>query len=191
MPTGKMTVVYDACVLYPSILRDFLLTLAKSGIFRAKWTDDIQDEWSRNLLRNRPDLGGTVIDRIRSNMEAAIPDALVSKKTYRHLIEAVTLPDPGDRHVVAAAIASKASYVITFNLSDFPADKLNQFGVSALLPDEFVLRLIALGSEEVLECLEEQRARYRKPPQTLSELLAKLSKDGLLKSSAEIQRMVT
>jgi len=53
---SSFTAVYDACVLYPAPLRDFLMWLALSGRFRAKWTMEIHNEWKRNLLKNRPDL---------------------------------------------------------------------------------------------------------------------------------------
>ena len=51
---ASTTVIYDACVLYPSALRDFLIQLAMADLFKARWTDHIHDEWIRNLLKNRP-----------------------------------------------------------------------------------------------------------------------------------------
>ena len=78
MTSSPFTAVYDACVLYPAPLRDFLMWLALSGCFRARWSADIHDEWKRNLLRNRADLTAGQLDRTASLMDRAIPDALVT-----------------------------------------------------------------------------------------------------------------
>lgn len=72
------TVLFDACVLYPAPLRDFLLNLACSGIFRARWSNEIHDEWIRNLLISRPDLTAAQLQRTRELMNHAVPDSIVS-----------------------------------------------------------------------------------------------------------------
>lgn len=112
-------VILDACVLYPAPLRDFLLELAGSGIFRARWTDLIHDEWIRNLLEARPDLSPERLARTRQLMDASILGSLV--EGFEDLISALDLPDPDDRHVLAAAIHSGSDAIITMNLKDFPA----------------------------------------------------------------------
>lgn len=71
------TVVYDACVLYPAPLRDFLVRLAVTGAFRARWTEAIHDEWVRNLLANRADLSREKLERTVALMNQAVPDCLV------------------------------------------------------------------------------------------------------------------
>lgn len=77
MRISPFTVVYDACVLYPAPLRDFLMWLALSGCFRARWSERIHGEWKRSLLRNRPDLTQAQLDRTSALMDAAVPDCLV------------------------------------------------------------------------------------------------------------------
>lgn len=114
----RYTVVLDACVLYPAPLRDLLLSLASAGMFGARWTEMIQDEWQRNLLKNRPDLKDQ-IPRTVELMNSAIEDCLI--QGYERLIDSFALPDPNDRHVLAAAIAGHADAIVTFNLKDFPA----------------------------------------------------------------------
>jgi predicted nucleic acid-binding protein len=131
----QYTVVFDACVLYPAPLRDFLLRLSTTGLFAAKWTDHIHDEWVRNVLKSRPDLEGK-LPRTRDLMNRAVPDALVTG--YETLIEKLELPDADDRHVLAAAIRSGAQAIITFNLKDFPDDALAQYGIEAIHPDLFI-----------------------------------------------------
>jgi len=137
LPCSNFTVVFDACVLYPSILRDLLVTLAKAGLFRAKWTDDIHDEWIRSPLINRPDLSPEILNRTRRLMDSAVLDALIDPARYRPLISSFILPDPGDRHVLAAAVASQAEMIVTFNLKDFPESALAPHGVTAGLSGPF------------------------------------------------------
>ncbi len=93
------TALYDACVLYPAPLRDLLLQLALTGLFRARWSATIHDEWTRNVLLDRPDLTAAQLQHTRALMDAAVPDALVVG--YEKLIPSLTLPDPDDRHVLA------------------------------------------------------------------------------------------
>lgn len=107
MRYSPLTAVYDACVLYPAPLRDFLMWLALSGRFRARWTADIHKEWKRNLLKNRPDLTLEQLDRTSMLMDRAIPDGEVTG--YEALIQGLSLPDADDRHVLAAAIRCNAS----------------------------------------------------------------------------------
>ena len=96
-------VVYDACVLYPARLRDLLIRIARIGIARARWTDEILDECFRSILENRPDLDESALRRTRELMIKAVPDCMVTG--YEDLIEGLTLPDQDDRHVLAAPSA--------------------------------------------------------------------------------------
>jgi predicted nucleic acid-binding protein len=118
-------VILDACVLYPAPLRDLLLWLALSGIYRPRWTEMIHEEWMRSLLKERPDLARDRLERTRKLMDKAVPDSLVSG--YEGLIGGLSLPDPDDRHVLAAAIHGGAEIIVTFNLADFPPDTLGHY----------------------------------------------------------------
>lgn len=110
---------YDACVLHPAGLRDLLVRLATTGMFRAHWSADILDEMVRSILRRRPDLTEAQLARTRQLMCDAVPDCLTTG--YEELIDGLHLPDPDDRHVLAAAIRSGSQVTVTENLSDFPA----------------------------------------------------------------------
>ena len=139
--------VYDASVLYPSTTRDLLIRIAQAGLVQAKWTDTILDEVFDNLTANRPDLDPARLQRTRTLMAAAIRDVLVAG--YEPLIEAVTLPDPDDRHVLATAIRARAQLIVTNNLRDFPATALTRWDVQAVGPDDFVRAQIDLDRDLV------------------------------------------
>ena len=98
---STFTALYDACVLYPAPLRDLLLRLALTDLFRARWSNEIHDEWIRNVLANRPDLKREQLERTRELMNSNVRDSVVSD--YEDLIDGLQLPDQGDRHVSAGA----------------------------------------------------------------------------------------
>jgi hypothetical protein len=75
--SARYTAILDACVLYPAPLRDLLLSLAQSGLYHARWTNQIQDEWVRNLLINRPDLKAEDLARTCQAMNASVLDCLI------------------------------------------------------------------------------------------------------------------
>jgi predicted nucleic acid-binding protein len=118
----NLAVLDDACILYPAPLRDLLMQLAVSHLFSAKWTNEIHEEWMRNLLENRPDLRREQLERTRNLMNAHVQDCLVTG--YEELIPVLTLPDPKDRHMLAAAIRSGSNVIVTFNLKHFPENEL-------------------------------------------------------------------
>lgn len=172
----RFTVVYDACVLYPAPLRDFLMHLALTGLFAAKWSDDIHDEWIAGLLRTRPELAEP-LQRTRQLMNAAVPDALV--KGYKNLIPGLTLPDPDDRHVLAAAIRANAQIIVTFNTKDFPSSILDEYGVEALHPDLFVEHQLGLNEAAVITAAKRHRASLRHPEKSAIEYLETMAAQGL------------
>jgi len=166
------TVIFDACVLYPASLRDLLLELSTEGIFLARWTDQIHDEWIEAVLRNAPagaPITAQKLARTRELMNQAIPDSLV--QGYEKLIDALHLPDPDDRHVLAAAIVARAGAIITMNLKDFPEETLVSFGVEAQHPDDFLLYQFDLAQDKVLGAVKRLRARLKNPPKTADEYL--------------------
>ena len=174
---SKPVVLYDACVLYSAPLRDTLVSLAITGLFRARWTEAIHEEWTRNLREARPDLPPAQLDRTRRLMNAAVPDSVVTG--YEGRIETLHLPDPDDRHVLAAAIHARAQVIVTLNLRDFPSAALVDFGLRAEPPDAFVSGLLREHPQEVTAALARQRRRLNNPPQSVEEFLATLSRQGL------------
>lgn len=153
------------------------MRLALTDRFRARWSDAIHDEWIRNLLRQRPELDPAALEKTRTLRNSSVRDSLV--ESFEYLIAAIELPDPDDRHVVAAAIPSGAETIVTFNLKDFPASALDRYNLDAQHPDDFIVDLFDLHPASVLQALAEQRASLKKPPKTADEFLDIPLKQGL------------
>ncbi|MGP5569083.1 PIN domain-containing protein [Pseudomonas helleri] len=177
MRHSPFTAFYDANVLYPAPLRDFLMHLALTGVYRARWSALVHEEWKRNLLINRPELTREQLERTSSLMDKAIPGCLVTE--YEPLIAGLALPDADDRHVLAAAIKCNASVIVTFNLKDFPKDALDAFDIEPLHPDDFIADLWDLDQAAVLEAAQRQRASLKNPPHSAREYLDKLLQQKL------------
>lgn len=167
-----LVAVYDACVLYPAPLRDLLMRLAVADLCRAKWTDQIHQEWMRNLLEDNQRITLAQVGKIRQLMDAHVRDGLVTG--FESIIETLKLPDADDRHVLAAAIHAQAAVIVTYNLKDFPARVLSRFGITAQHPDVFVQSLLDREPEKFLETIERHRQALQRPPKTREEYLATL-----------------
>jgi hypothetical protein len=86
---ANLTAIYDACILYPAPLRDFLIWLALTDLFKARWTDEIHDEWIRNVLKKRSDLTLKQLTRTKELMNSHVRDCLVDG--YQALISCLTV----------------------------------------------------------------------------------------------------
>lgn len=183
---NPFTVVIDSCVLYSYTQRDVLMCLAQAGLYRAKWTDQIHEEWIGNLLRNNPHLLRERLERTRALMNHHIRDSLVTG--HESLIDGLTLPDPDDRHVLAAAIRSSATLILTHNLKDFPAEALSPFGIGAQVPDAFLLHQLTLDTARVLSTIKFQREGLQAPPFKSLAFLDMLARNGLPLFADELRR---
>jgi len=172
-----IVVVLDACVLYPPALRDLFMWLAAAIAYQPRWTEDIHAEWIRNVLKNKPGVTPAQLERTRLLMDRVSEDCLVTG--YEKHIPTLTLPGPDDRHVLAAAIEAKSSVIVTFNLSDFPASVLRQFGVRAMHPDKYLTALLEDVPDLFLMGLKDHRASLRNPPKAVEEYLETLRINGL------------
>lgn len=173
-------VVYDANVLYGNTTRDLLIRIAQAGLVRAKWTHKILDEVLDNLAANRPDIPAEKLSRLRGLMNASVRDCLV--EGYEPLIEGLKLPDPDDRHVLAAAIKAGAQMIVTSNLKDFPAADLANWNLEARSPDDFVLDQIELDDRVVWACVQQIVDSRTNPPETIEDVLSALESAGLVES---------
>jgi predicted nucleic acid-binding protein len=187
MPSSKLTVVLDACVLYPAPVRDLLLHLANFDLYYPKWTKQIQLEWKKSLLKNRPDLKSEQLEKTISEMNKAFPNANVLD--YESFIPSIKLPDLNDSHVLAAAIHSQAAVIVTSNLKDFPAKYLKGFDIEAQHPDIFIASLIDLNPDKSLRAFRQQVSFLKNPPMTESQVLSTLFKSGLTKTCAKLTEL--
>lgn len=182
---ARYAVIYDACVLYPAPLRDLLVQLATANLFRAQWTEEIHEEWIGSLMKKEPARDRERLERTRALMNRAIMDSCVSG--YEHLIEAIALPDPGDRHVVAAAIHAKADAIVTFNLKDFPASILTPLNLEAIHPDDFITYQLDLSEAAVIAAASACCRRLVNPPKTGKAYLDMLLGQALPKTAAALR----
>lgn len=184
----NFTVVYDACVLYPNTLRDLLMELAVRDLYRAKWTEEIHDEWIRNLNKNKPQLTFEKLNCVRDLMNANVRDCLITD--YQWLINSLKLPDANDRHVLAAAIKAKAEVIVTSNLKDFPKTELDKYDIEAQHQDTFIANLIDLYPVQVIEAVEKCHQRRKKPPCSFEEYLMRLQKQELPNTVSMIKNLI-
>ncbi len=176
MYSRNFTVIYDACVLYPFHLRDILIRLAMTRMFRARWTDDIHDEWIRSLLRENPNLDASKLQRTKELMDKAVGDCLI--EGYKPFIEQVKMDDPDDRHVVAAAIVVKAEVIVTRD-GHFKPEVLDEYGIGVQTPDEFILSLFDLDAQVTYDAIDQARRACKTPPFTGLEYQMLLTRNGL------------
>lgn len=184
---ARFSVIYDACVLYPAPLRDLLMHLALTDLFKARWTDQIHEEWISSLLdKNKFDR--IALERTRDLMDANVRDAKVYG--YEYLIETLTLPDPKDRHVLAAAIKANGNAIVTFNLKDFPVEELAKYDVEVIHPDNFIHYQIDLNPAVACSAIKRQRESLKNPPKTQQEFLDILIKQQLPKTVSELRNYI-
>lgn len=163
----------DACVLYPTVLREVLLGVAGEGLFRPLWSERLLEEWARAAARRG------ALDEVQARGEIALlrkdwPDAICTPRDGD--LARLWLPDADDVHVLAAAIAGSADLIVTFNARDFPRHTLGEEGIARADPDEFLLGLWGDHPEPVARVAERVRAgaeRMDDAPRELRPLLKK------------------
>ncbi|WP_312884625.1 PIN domain-containing protein [Nocardia barduliensis] len=145
----------------------------------------ILDEALNNLSAKRPDIPTDRLARLRTLMNDAVPDCLIYG--YEPLIEGLKLPDPDDRHVLAAAIAVGAQIIVTSNLTDFPTDALEPWHIEARSPDDFLLDQIDLDDRVVWACIQQIADSRSNPPETIEDVLDALENAGLVEAVASLR----
>jgi len=178
-----MKAVLDACVLYPTVLREILIGAAETGLYAPVWSPRILDEWRHAAARLGPDqaaVAGSEIAFLRlSHPQAEVPD-------NGTLAAGFDWPDPADRHVVEAALASGADLIVTANLRDFPTRALSALGLRAVHPDAFLLDLWRRDPGPVAASVHAAHARAQAlgGPMPLRDLMARARLPRLAKALA-------
>ena len=186
----------DTSVLVPSLVRDVLLEVAERGVYRPLWSSQILDELARAvrpLLAKRGHDDTTIetyLSRLVNQMETAFPDAQVDD--WETLVPTIELPDPDDRHVVAAAVRGRADVIVTDNLKDFPEAALpNPLVVQSA--DAFLLDALDLYPEQVTDAVRRVASRTGRngPPLTALDIADQLQTRGTPEFGRRVRAMLT
>jgi len=181
--------VLDACVLYPFHLRNVLVQAAFDGLFDARWTDDIHAEWIRNLAANAPNVTADRLETTRDRMKEVLPEADVSG--YQPLVPSLSLPDPDDRHVLAAAIAGGATLIVSWNIKDFPEASLKPHGAACISPDAFLVDQHARFPDALIDSVARARRNLRTSLPSVDDFIDALARQGLADFVAILRQKVT
>lgn len=182
----RYTAVLDACVLYQLAIADSLMSIAVTGLFAAKWTQRIEREWMSSLETNRPELKGRLGSR-RDDMREAVPDWEIPEEAWSAISGSLSLPDPNDVHVLAAAIAGHADCIVTRNHHDFPSRIMAVHGIEILDPDQFIINQWDLEYIPVMVAFKGMRARRKKPSESVEDFAQTLEKNGLPATAQKIR----
>lgn len=185
---STFTAFINSNVFHGARLRSLIIEMAQSGMFRARWSERVHQEWISSVRRRRPGIDREKLNSYRLQMDLAVPNALVS--CYEQFVSSITLPDPDDRHIVAAAHAARASVIVTFNEKHFPDEVLNPLGLHTEHPDQFLLDLADLQPESFIAAVRADLKHYRSPPLTADAYAADLRKAGLPDCADEVIRLL-
>ncbi|MDB5523542.1 MAG: hypothetical protein JWM58_1305 [Rhizobium sp.] len=183
---STFTVLIDANVFFGARLKSLVLFLAQTKMFRARWTEKINNEWV-NSIHKEQNVPLEKLERMRMLVNASVPDCLVTG--YEPLEKSFELPDPDDRHVLAAAIKTCADVIVTFNLKDFPAEILTPLGMKAQHPDDFLLDLFGISPELFISAAQQDFLHYKAPVFTFDQYIAALKKAGLPNTAKQIEEV--
>jgi hypothetical protein len=181
--------VFDACILYPFHLRNVLVLAAVDRLVEARWTEEIHDEWIRNLAARAPSIPIERLQNTRRLMDDALPTAMVSG--YENHIPEANLPDPNDRHVVAAGIAAAATIILTWNLRHFPAKELTKFGLRRETPDAFLSGLYDKVPDLTIGSLANARRNLTKTRVSASDFIKILNSQKLIELAKRAEKHLT
>jgi hypothetical protein len=184
---NRYTALLDANVLYSVAISDALMEVAATGIYAAKWSKAIDEEWVRNLAKNRGRPESDFYVR-RDSMHDACPDWEVPEEGWKLIEPCLTLPDVNDRHVLAAAVAGHADSIVTINIKHFPAAVLEPLGITALHPDEFLLQQLELEPLVVLPAFKVMRSRLKNPAFTPEKFVDAMERNGLIQTAAFLRQ---
>lgn len=173
----------DTNVLIPFFSKDFFLELGKRGL-PIHWSLPIEAEFLDVWARLFPDKAGSGL-KVLQLMRSAVPDwrAPVS----RRVLQKVELPDPKDRHVLAAAIGVRADTIVTWNIKDFPTSVLQNHGLIARTPDAVLCDIFAADQDMFIAAAGAMRARMRNPAMSPSEWLEGVQSGGLRGLAARLR----
>lgn len=182
----RYTAVIDACVFYGMLKTDVLMSLCTRGLFAAKWSERIENEWVSHLKDNLPTKVAEIMRR-KDKMRLTVPDWEVSEQGISSLEGCLTLPDMNDRHVLAAAIVGHADCIVTDDTWGFDESVLNNYGIEVIDTDSFIINQIDLDEYQSLAALKAMRHRWRKPETTPEDFCAAFERNKLLLTAQRLR----
>jgi hypothetical protein len=193
---NRYTAFLDASALAGALKRDLLLTLAEAEFFRARWSLPVLDETQEAIRRilsekaDEADPAGTAACA-RAAMERAFGDAVVEDfESFLPICKALALPDPGDAHVLAAAMKTRADVLVTDNRKDFPDALMTALNMEARSADEFIADTAMLDPGRAVAAVRRRRESYRNPALTADQFLLVMEARGLLETADALQPYV-
>lgn len=182
MLANRFTALIDASALFGALKRNLLLSLAEADLYRVRWSAQILDETERALAEHFAERGEQAAaekaKHSRQGIELAFPDASVSG--HEALIDCMhALRDPNDRHVLAAALKTRASIIVTENLRHFPTQALWPLDLEAKSSDEFIADTIDLDIGRAVAAVRQMRERFNRPEMSADDLLLLMEARGL------------
>lgn len=193
MFANRFTAFVDACTLAGVLRRNLLLSLAEAEFFRVRWSRPVLDETERAIVKMLT--GRQIADadqrakRSIAGMEAAFEDAMVADfDAFMCVCEG--LPDPGDAHVVAAALKTQAAVIVTENVKHFPPAIIGPLNIDVRSADDFLADTIALDSGKAVAAVRRMRERFKKPELSAERLLMDMEANGLTEAVDELRTHV-
>ena len=187
--SARYTALLDACVLFPPVVADALISLHVAGLYTARWTARIDNEWINAAVRNH-DKPREKLEHRRDAMRTAVPDWEVHPASYETLIIGRDLPDSDDEHVIAAALAGHADCIVTSNLKHFPETVLATLGLEAIHPDDFIVCQFDLDPYATLAAFKNMRARLRNPPSTAEAFATTIERNQLVSTALRLREAI-
>ncbi|ESX70753.1 PIN domain-containing protein [Mesorhizobium sp. M0222] len=183
---STFTAFIDANVFFGARLRSLLLFLSQTKMYRARWSERVHQEWMAAVAEKRG-IEPEKLQKLRELMDRAVPDALVSG--YEQLEGGIELPDPNDRHIVAAATLTRADVIVTFNLADFPTEVLKPLRLEARHPDEFVLDLFDISNDLFVDAVKKDYEHYIEPKLSFADYVEGFRKAGVPQTADLLEKL--
>ncbi|MDF3606250.1 PIN domain-containing protein [Paracoccus sp. DMF-8] len=159
-----MRVILDACVLFPTVQREFFLETGQ--LYTPLWSDRILDEWYYSVLTKLGEDAAAIASVEIETMRARFPNATVAESMAQpptgerlKILQSIALPDASDRHVIISAIRGGADMIVTANRKDFPRAVMAALSLRAISPDEFAVLLWSQNATEVAQAAHRVFAR--------------------------------
>ncbi|SEB46736.1 PIN domain-containing protein [Rhodobacter sp. 24-YEA-8] len=181
----RFTVILDTDVLVGALVRNIILSFAEAGLFRARWSSTtIHGELEPAIMR-AANLAPEKAALQRERIEVAFPEAEIAEDPA--LVASLSLPDPDDRHIFAAAIQTKAALIVTNNLKDFPQEALGAHQIEPISADSFIADCIDLAGPEAIAVLRNLRERFKRPEMDAEGFLRLVEERGLSQTATMLQ----